>query len=130
MRIINNRKLNKSLDDRGSAIVTVIVVCAFITIIATTMIYISARNFETKQVDYQNKTSFYQAEEALDTLKSLLVEDVNDSFKYAYADTMANAVDHKGTPNLSHYYAKSYTETLSSVWAGRTGLSTSQLLTE
>ena len=128
MRIINNKKLNKRLDDRGAAIVTVIVVCAFITIIATTMLYISARNFQTKQVDYQNKISFYQAEEALDTLKSLLVEDVNDAFKYAYADTMANVVDHKGTPNVSNYYSKSYTEKLSSVWAARSGLSTSQLL--
>lgn len=130
MRIISNKKLNKRLDDRGAAIVTVIVVCAFITIIATTMLYISARNFQTKQVDYQNKISFYQAEEALDTLKSLLVEDVNDTFKYSYADTMANVVDHKGTPNISNYYSKSYTEKLSSVWATRAGLSTAQLLVE
>ena len=106
-------------DNRGAAIVTVIVVSAFITIIATTMLYIAGRNYISKQTDYQNKISFYQAEEVLDKLKAYLVEDVSDAFEYAYADTMANYVDHKGTPNVESYYARSYTEKLKKIWDGR-----------
>ena len=63
-------------DNRGAAIVTVIVVSAFITIIATTMLYIAGRNYISKQTDYQNKISFYQAEEVLDKLKAYLVEEL------------------------------------------------------
>lgn len=106
-------------DNKGAAIVTVIVVSAFITIIATTMLYIAGRNYISKQTDYQNKISFYQAEEVLDKLKAYLVEDVSDAFEYAYADTMANYVDHKGTPNVESYYARSYTEKLKKIWDGR-----------
>ena len=106
-------------DDRGAAIITVIVVSAFITIIATTMLYIAGRNYMSKQTDYQNKISFYQAEEVLDKLKAYLVEDVSDAFEYAYADTMANYVDHKGTPNVESYYARSYTEKLKKIWTDR-----------
>lgn len=113
------KKTGKRLDDRGAAIVTVIVVSAFITIIATTLLYIASRNYISKQTDYQNKISFYQAEEVLDKLKAYLADDVNAAFEYAYADTLANCLDHKGTPNVDNYYAKSYTDKLKKIWSER-----------
>ena len=67
-----------------------------------------------EEIIYRN-----QAEEVLDKLKAYLVEDVSDAFEYAYADTMANYVDHKGTPNVESYYARSYTEKLKKIWDGR-----------
>jgi hypothetical protein len=106
-------------DNRGSGIVTVVVVTMFITIIATTMIYIAARNYQTKQVDYQNKVSFYQAEEALDTLKSLLAQDVSDAFMYAYADTMSNYAEYGS--DINKYYADSYTKKMMKYWSDRVG---------
>ena len=50
--MIRNKKIKS--DNRGAAIITVIIVCVFISVIATTMLYITSRNFMTKQVDYQN----------------------------------------------------------------------------
>ena len=118
---MNENKESKNIlqDNSGAAIVTVIVVSAFISIIATTMIYIAARNYMSKQTDYQNKISFYEAEEVLDKLKAYLIDDVSDGFEYAYADTMANYIDHMGTPNAENYYAKSYTERLKEIWSKR-----------
>ncbi len=109
--------LKRKTDNRGSAIVTVIVVTTFITIIATTVLYISARNYQTKQVAYQNTKSFYQAEEALDTLKALLAQDVSDAFMYAYADTMANYVEYGS--DINNYYAKSFTNQMKAYWVKR-----------
>lgn len=116
---MSREKTSAKLNNRGAAIITVIVVSAFITIIATTLLYITARNYMTKQTDYQNKISFYEAEEALDKLKAYLVQDVSDAFSYAYADTLTNCLDHTGSANLQSYYAKSYTERLKTVWEQR-----------
>ena len=106
-------------NNQGSAIVTVIVVCAFISIIATTMLYVSAKNYQTKLVDYHNKESFYHAEDALDVLKALLIEDVNDAFIYAYGDTMSNYVQFRGSINVDNYYAQSFTDRLNAIWNKR-----------
>lgn len=117
--MMSREKTSAKLNNRGAAIITVIVVSAFITIIATTLLYITARNYMTKQTDYQNKISFYEAEEALDKLKAYLVQDVSDAFSYAYADTLTNCLDHTGSANLQSYYAQSYTERLKKVWEQR-----------
>lgn len=115
--MIRNKKIKS--DNRGAAIITVIIVCVFISVIATTMLYITSRNFMTKQVDYQNKTSFYEAEYSLDKLKACLVCDVNEAFEYAYSDTLCNGIDHIGSPNIDSYYAESYTKKLESMWIDR-----------
>lgn len=106
-------------DNRGAAIVTVLVVSAFISIIATTLLYITGRNYTSKQVDYQNKESFYQAEEVLDKLKAYMVEDVSDAFNVAYADTLTNYIEHRGSVNAENYYAQAYTEALADIWNKR-----------
>lgn len=104
-------------DNRGAALVTVLVVTAFLSIIATTMLYITSRNFIVKQVDYNNTTSFYEAEEALDTLKALLVQDVSNAYMYAYADAMSNYLDLN--KEIKKYYANSYFDRLEYYWKDR-----------
>lgn len=118
-RKMNTYAQSLAQDNRGAAIVTVIVVSAFITIIATTLLYITGKNYIAKQTDYQNKVSFYQAEEVLDKFKAYLTEDVDDAFAYAYADTMANYVDHAGAANVDSYYAEAYTNRLYKIWTDR-----------
>jgi hypothetical protein len=104
-------------DNRGAALVTVLVVTAFVSIIATTMLYITSRNFIVKQVDYNNTTSFYEAEEALDSLKALLVQDVSNAYMYAYADAMSNYLDFN--KEIKEYYANSYFDRLEYYWKDR-----------
>ena len=77
------------INNKGSAIVSVIVVTAFITILATTILYTTGMNYRIKANDYQNKQTFYKAEQALDELKAALVEDVSAAYVYAYGEVAA-----------------------------------------
>lgn len=82
--IVKRHKLN----NEGAALLSVIVVAAFITVLATTMLYITSMNYQMKQTDYQNKKSFYKAEEALDVLRAELTTDMSKAFSYAYQEVM------------------------------------------
>lgn len=119
MEAVMERNKKIKSDNRGAAIITVIIVCVFISVIATTLLYITSRNFMTKQVDYQNKTSFYEAEYSLDKLKACFVCDVNDAFEYAYADTLCNVDKHINSTNIDAYYAESFTKKLEQMWIAR-----------
>ena len=76
------------LNNNGSALISVVAVVIFLSVIATTIIYISGKNYQIKANDYQNKNTFYQAEMALDELKGALAADVSEAFKYAYREVM------------------------------------------
>lgn len=107
------------LDNRGSAIVTVIVVTLFISILATTMLFVSGRNYIMKQTDYQNKQSFYEAEKALDKLKELLVSDVDEAYEVAYKDMMRNYLQLGTDDAREKYYVDRFNEYLEEKWTDR-----------
>lgn len=109
-------KLKIRLDNRGSAIVTTIVVTLFISIIATTMLFVSGRNFIMKQTDYQNKQSFYKAEETLDRLKELLVVEVNEAYEIAYKDMMREYAQLQTEDAQMRRYADTFTTYLYDKW--------------
>ncbi|MDE6701218.1 MAG: hypothetical protein K2K10_09460 [Acetatifactor sp.] len=74
----------KKMDDRGSALLTVVLVVGFLTILATTLLYISGMNFQIKQADYQNKKSFYTGETGLEEIRAHLMEDASEAAARAY----------------------------------------------
>lgn len=76
----------KRLDNRGSALLTVILVATFLTILGTILMYITGMNYQIKQADYQNKRNFYTGEEALEEMKSRLIKDVSDAALLAHED--------------------------------------------
>lgn len=78
--------------DRGAAIVTVLVVVAFITVIATTLLYVTGLNYRMKNVDYQNKISFYSGEIPMEEIKARFAWDLADSCGIAYGKTMGEYV--------------------------------------
>lgn len=83
------KKLNAmKLNDRGAAMVTVVVVVLFVSILATTLLYISAMNFQIKQTDYRNQKSFYYGEISMEQLKAQFMEDASKAAMTAYEDTM------------------------------------------
>lgn len=106
----------RKLNNKGSAIVTVIVVVMFITILATTLLFVSGRSYIMKQTDYQNKVSFYSAEETLDKLKELLVQDVNKAFDVAYRDAMIHYATKSADGTLEKYYIDAFTTELERMW--------------
>lgn len=100
----------KHLDNRGSALLTVILVVTFMTILGTILMYITSMNYQIKQADYQNKRNFYTGEEALEEMKGLLIKDVSDAALLAYEDMSVYyaSLDSEDMRN-SMYYSFFYT---------------------
>ena len=78
----------KGLDNKGSALVTVMVVVTFVTILATLLLFAATTNYRIKQVDYGNKKSFYAGEEVLDRLKAAMIEEVAKAYSKAFDTTI------------------------------------------
>jgi hypothetical protein len=104
------------LNNKGSAIVSVLVITTFITVIGTVMLYISSQNYQEKQTDYQNKKSFYGAEEALDSLKAALVGDVEQAYITAYSETLQNYLRLGSYDARKAFYEKTYRDKLVEIW--------------
>lgn len=103
-------------DNAGSAIVTVLVVVAFMTILATIMLYVSGSNFQMKATDYRTKESFYYAETPVEELRAQLVEDVQVAFARAYAETAAEYAG-LGDPDLvRNTYRQRFCDEMNDLW--------------
>lgn len=107
------------LNNRGSAIVTVLVVVAFMTILATIMLYISGSNFQMKVADYRTKESFYQAEIPVEELRAQLVEDVQTAFAKAYIAAMSEYSGSGDAQNAEDNYRRLFCQEMNKIWAGR-----------
>ncbi len=104
------------LNNKGSAIVSVMIVSTFITILATTILYVTSRNYLVKQNDYQNKITFYQAEQTLDDLKAMFAEDISKACQYAYEQTMINYGISSSSAERANNYNKAFVEYLVALW--------------
>lgn len=74
----------RKLNNRGSALLVVVLVVGFLTILATTLLYISGMNFRIKQADYQNKKNFYTGETGLEQIRASLMKDASEAAAKAY----------------------------------------------
>lgn len=69
-----------------------------------------------KQTNYQNKQSFYKAEETLDRLKELLVVEVNEAYEIAYKDMMREYAQLQTEDAQMRRYADTFTTYLYDKW--------------
>ena len=77
--------LNKKKDDnKGSALVLVIIAIAFVGTLVAMLVYLVYFNYLMKFSDRQAKNNFYTAESALDIIKTGLESDVSDAMMSAY----------------------------------------------
>ncbi len=74
------------LNNKGAAMVMVIVVIAFVSILTTVLLYLANMNYQMKSTDFKTKVSFYGAETPLEELRVLLTKDVSDAAKLAYQE--------------------------------------------
>ena len=58
--------------NKGSTLVTVVVVVAFMSILATIILYLAGENYKTKAIDQKTKDSFYDAEVVVEQIKTQL----------------------------------------------------------
>ena len=92
--LMKEKKNKVVADDRGSALLTVILVVSFLTILATTLLYITGMNFQIKQMDYRNKKNFYTSEESIETIRARILEDASKAASEAYNDVSKDFVSY------------------------------------
>ena len=80
-------------DNKGAAIVLVIVAIAFIGMLVAMILYMAYCNYLMKTSDKIAKDNFYSAEYALDVINAGLQHDISDSMAAAYVKTMQSSSD-------------------------------------
>ena len=108
------------LNNKGSAIVTVLIVIIFISILATTVLYLAGRNVRMKATDRDTKESFYGTERAMEEVKAGLIRIASLSYDDAYKTVMSEygSFDAVGRKNL---FAETFLTSFETRWAGLTG---------
>lgn len=81
-------KLKK--DNKGAAIVMVIIALSFIGIMGATIMWVSLSNYRMKINDQENKQGFYTAEAVLEQIKIGLQGDASKASAAAYGEVMQN----------------------------------------
>ena len=99
-------------DDRGSAIVIVIIAMAMIGILATTLLWMAYMNYMIKIADVRNKNSFYSAEEVVEQIMAGLQHTSADAVGVAYRDVMANWESLGTQDNRYSAFAAAYMDTV------------------
>lgn len=74
------RKSQKILkDNRGAALVSIMIAVAFIAILASSLLYMSYSNFKMKVVNYESKVNFYETERDLTTITTSIRNEIANS---------------------------------------------------
>lgn len=87
-KMSRNEKTKRKQNDKGSAIVLVIVVLALMGILVSVVLYMCMANFHMKANDLQSKNNFYSAEQILDEIKVGLQEEASVAIDIAYMDVI------------------------------------------
>lgn len=106
------RRFKKRRNDRGSAIVIVIIAMAMIGILATTLLWMAYMNYMIKVADIRNKNSFYSAEEVVEQIMSGLRQDSAEAVSIAYREVLANWDNLESESNRSHVFTTTYLDAL------------------
>lgn len=127
-----NRRLlfgNKNKrDDRGSAIVIVIISMALIGILASTILWASYLNYRIKINDLKVKNSFYSAETVVEQIVAGVKKDVvSDAVNKAYQEVVSNW-DALGTDsNRESFFVMAYIEQVEkNLGVGEAGIPTGE----
>lgn len=119
---MRHKTKKRKRSNAGSAIVTVLVVVTFITILATVLLYISGMNFQMKVTDYRTKESFYQAEIPAEELRVQLVKDVEFAFAEAYTAAVSEYSGLSDAGNREANYRQHFCDELNRIWTRRCGI--------
>lgn len=82
------KSFNSKLNNAGSAIVTVLVIIAFITILATTILYLAFSNYKMKLTERKAEEQFYLTETTLEEIRANLALLVSQSVEEAYIEIL------------------------------------------
>lgn len=80
-------------DNRGAAMIMVIVSIAFIGMLVAMIVYMAYCNYMMKAADKVAKNNFYSAESVLDAINAGIQQEVSNSMSEAYVETMQNSLN-------------------------------------
>lgn len=95
-------------DNRGSAIVLVIVALAMVGILAVTIMWMSMTNYNMKATDKGNKQGFYTSETVLEQIKAGLEEDASWAAARAYAYILTKDYSATSMADRDYEFKKEY----------------------
>lgn len=102
--------------NRGSSLTTIIIVCAFISILATVSLYISGVNAKMKAADYSTKKVFYNAEEVVELFETALVQDVSAAADEAYKSSGCRYIELQEATNRTGFYYDNFKDSFKDAW--------------
>lgn len=82
------RKLHK--DNRGSGLIMVLIMVAFLSILAAVLMFAAYGGYRMRMEDRQGKDNFYTAETVLDEINVGLQKEVSAALSKAYQEVMVN----------------------------------------
>lgn len=124
---MTDKDTRHKLNNEGSAIVTVLIVIIFISILATTVLYLAGRNMKMKATDRYTKESFYQTEKTMEEIKAGLVRIASLSYDDAYKAVIAQYAGYNdsGRKNLFNVtFMNSFSNRYASLTSGCRDLAT------
>ena len=77
-------------DNRGDALAMVIIVVAFVTVLASVLMFVSYSGYKMRQLDRRGKDTFYDAETVLDEINVGLQREASEVLQASYEDIMEN----------------------------------------
>lgn len=87
----DNVRVSK-LNNKGAALVTVIVIISFISILATVILYSSGLNFAMKATDMKTRKNFYDGEQAVEEIKVYLTNLAKKAFTDEYQNVLQEGI--------------------------------------
>lgn len=109
-----SRKLHRGLkrDNRGSAIVIVIIAMALIGILASAILWSAYMNYMIKLADIKNKNSFYSAETVMEQIMAGMQHEASAAITLGYQDVMKNWEFDENETNRFNRFGTTYLDTL------------------
>ena len=120
-REMKGMKSNRKLNNKGAALVTVIVVISFISILATMILYSAGINFTMKATDIKTKKGFYDGEQAVEEIKVYFTNLAQEAFEESYADALISG----GGLTRETVFVTSFLDSINSSWNADVAASTS-----
>lgn len=96
--------LKSKVNNSGAALVSVVIVIAFVSVLVTTVLYMAGMNYYSKATDRETKQSFYEAEIPLEMIKAELMLEAKTAHQKAFEATLPYCASGTEAEKRNRYY--------------------------
>ena len=97
--------IKKKVNNSGAALVSVVIVIAFVSVLVTTVLYMAGMNYYSKATDRETKQSFYEAEIPLEMIKAELMKEAKTAHQKAFEATLPYCASSGEGERRATYYS-------------------------